>query len=145
MSLESIANLLGHRSLTMTLVYARIANRTVQKEYFAVSEQLERLYKQPQPDVFDDGLRAFPAAVEGPQMRRLRQEHQWRMLGNGYCTRSEGITCDFETICESCACFLTTTDFLPTLKKQREDADAKGQSRRVEIFRKLILSLEPAP
>ncbi len=145
MSLESIANLLGHRSLTMTLVYARIANRTVQKEYFAVSEQLERLYKQPQPDVFDDGLRTFPAVVEGPQMRRLRQEHQWRMLGNGYGTRSEGVTCDFETICESCACFLTTADFLPTLEKQREDADAKGQSRRVEVFRRLILSLEPAP
>ncbi len=38
MSLESIANLLRHRSLSMTLVYARISNRTVHQEYSAVSQ-----------------------------------------------------------------------------------------------------------
>ncbi len=32
MSLEAIAALLGHRSLTMTLVYARIANHTVRDQ-----------------------------------------------------------------------------------------------------------------
>ena len=36
MSLEAIAALLGHRSMRMTMVYARIANRTVAEEYFAV-------------------------------------------------------------------------------------------------------------
>jgi hypothetical protein len=41
MSLEAIAALLGHRSLSMTLVYARIADRTVANEYFAVSEKVE--------------------------------------------------------------------------------------------------------
>ncbi len=41
MSLESIAAMLGHRSLSMTLVYARIANRTVEKEYFNVTRQLD--------------------------------------------------------------------------------------------------------
>jgi integrase len=39
MSLEAIAALLGHRSLTMTLVYARIANRTVRDQYVAVSAE----------------------------------------------------------------------------------------------------------
>src|SRR6266702_1292520 len=33
MSLEAIAALLGHRSMRMTMVYARIANRTVADEY----------------------------------------------------------------------------------------------------------------
>jgi len=39
MSLEAIAALLGHRSMRMTMVYARIANRTVADEYFSVSER----------------------------------------------------------------------------------------------------------
>jgi hypothetical protein len=34
MSLEAIAQMLGHRSMRMTLVYARIADRTVADEYF---------------------------------------------------------------------------------------------------------------
>jgi site-specific recombinase XerD len=44
MSLEAIAALLGHRSLTMTLTYARIANRTVQQQYFSVCADLDTLY-----------------------------------------------------------------------------------------------------
>ena len=43
MSLEALAALLGHKSLSMTLVYARTADRTVAEEYFAVSERVEAL------------------------------------------------------------------------------------------------------
>lgn len=39
MTLEAIAALLGHHSLDMTLRYAKIANRTVADEYFAVTER----------------------------------------------------------------------------------------------------------
>ena len=44
MSLEAIAALLGHRSLRMTLTYARIANRTVKEQYASVSADLDSLY-----------------------------------------------------------------------------------------------------
>lgn len=47
MSLEATAALLGHRLMRMTMVYARIANRTVGDEYFAVSEKVEALYDAP--------------------------------------------------------------------------------------------------
>ncbi|MGA5810663.1 tyrosine-type recombinase/integrase [Streptomyces cellulosae] len=43
MSLEAVAAHLGRRSLSMTRVYARIADRTVADEYFAVSEKAEAL------------------------------------------------------------------------------------------------------
>ncbi|MCC7360349.1 MAG: tyrosine-type recombinase/integrase [Anaerolineales bacterium] len=46
MSLEAIAALLGHRSLTMTLVYARIANHVVREQYFSVCQGLDALYAQ---------------------------------------------------------------------------------------------------
>ncbi|MDE3131493.1 MAG: tyrosine-type recombinase/integrase, partial [Acidobacteriota bacterium] len=47
MSLDAIAALLGHRDMSMTMVYARIADRTVADQYFAVSEKVEALYQQP--------------------------------------------------------------------------------------------------
>jgi integrase len=47
MSLEAIAALLGHRSMRMTLVYARIADRTVADQYYAATEQVEALYTNP--------------------------------------------------------------------------------------------------
>jgi integrase len=112
MPLESIAALLGHRSLSMTMVYARIGNWTVQQEYSQISQHLEELSRTVVP---------YPgelALVEGNQMRRLRKDH-WRMLGNGYCTRPDGVPCEYETICESCPCFSTTVEFLPTLNKQK--------------------------
>jgi len=43
MSLEAIAALLGHKSMRMTMVYAKISNRTVADEYFKVSEQVDRV------------------------------------------------------------------------------------------------------
>jgi integrase len=134
MPLESIAALLGHRSLSMTMVYARIGNRTVQQEYSQVSQHLEELSRAVVPAPTELTL------VEGNQMKRLRQDN-WRMLGNGYCTRPHGVPCEYETICESCPCFSTTVDFLPVLNKQKQDAENKGQTQRAEVFNRLIRSV----
>ncbi len=132
MSLEAIAALLGHRSLTMTLVYARIADRTVADEYFAVSAKVEALYDRP---------RELPATAEGAEMRKLRGEMHRRMLGNGYCARPVEMDCHFESICESCTFFVTTNAFRPTLQLQREDAATKGQLGRQRIFEGLLARL----
>jgi hypothetical protein len=128
MSLEAIAALLGQGSMRMTMVYAKIANRTVADEYFTVSEKVEALYNQP---------KQLPADAEGSKMARLRREMHRRMLGNGYCSRPVGLDCHFESICESCTFFQTTIEFLATLERQRDDAAAKGQFGRQRIFRRL--------
>lgn len=44
MRLESVAALLGHKNLEMTMVYARIADATVAEEYFDVTNQVDQLY-----------------------------------------------------------------------------------------------------
>ena len=132
MSLEAIAALLGHRSLSMTLVYARIADRTVADEYFAVSKKVESLYDQPQ---------TLPADAEGTEMAKLRKQMHQRMLGNGYCARPVELDCHFESICEACTHFVTTIEFRPTLQRQRDDAHAKGQLGRQKIFEGLLTRL----
>jgi integrase len=133
MSIEAIAALLGHKSLRMTQVYARIADRTVADEYFSVSEKVEALYDQP---------KSLPADAEGGEMGKLRREMNRRMLGNGYCARPLELDCHFETICESCTFFVTTLEFRPTLERQRDDAVAKGQIGRQKIFDGLLARLE---
>jgi integrase len=134
MSLEAIAALLGHRSMRMTMVYARIADRTVADEYFTVAEKVEALYA--------GRTRQLPADAEGAEMRKLRAETHRRMLGNGYCARPVGLDCHFESICESCTFFQTTIEFRPTLQRQRDDAADKGQVGRQKIFDGLLTRLD---
>ena len=128
MSLEAIAAMLGHKSLDMTLRYAKIANRTVADEYFAVTDKVEALYGQ---------APSLPADAIGPKMARLRREHH-RLLGNGYCTRPPELDCAFESVCETCAFFQTSIAFRPTLQAQHDDARAKHQSHRAELFTSLL-------
>src|SRR6516165_10936905 len=128
MSLEAIAALLGHRSLDMTLRYAKIASRTVADEYFAVSEKVEALYGQPAQ---------LPADAAGPKMTRLRREHH-RLLGNGWCTRPPRLDCAFEAICETCSYFQTSIEFRPVLQAQHDDAITKHQDHRGQLFASLL-------
>ena len=133
MSLDAIAALLGHKTLARTMVDARIADKTVAEEYFAVTEKVEALYDQP---------RQLPSDDEGSEMRRLRAEMHRRMLGNGYCARPVDLDCHFESICESCSFFVTTIEFRPTLQAQRDDAANKGQIGRQKIFDGILNRLD---
>ena len=129
MRLESIAELLGHRTLRKTIRYARIANKTVADEYRAVAEKVEALYAEP------------PDLPETPAMRRLHLEHR-RMLGNGWCTRPAELDCSFEALCEGCGFFATTVEFKGTLTAQRDHAAAHGQRKRQVLYEGLIDGLE---
>jgi site-specific recombinase XerD len=128
MSLEAIAAMLGHRSMDMTLRYAKIANNTVADEYFAVTDKVDALYGQPAQ---------LPADAIGPKMARLRREHH-RLLGNGYCTRPAELDCAFESICENCAFFQTSIEFRPTLQHQHDHAATNGQQPRANLFARLL-------
>jgi hypothetical protein len=61
-------------------------------------------------------------------MAQLRREAHRRMFGNGYCARPVELDCHFESICEACTFFVTTIEFRPTLKRQRDDAIPRANS-----------------
>jgi hypothetical protein len=126
MRLEAVAALLGHKNLEMTLVYARIADRTVADEYFDVTTKVDHLYST-----------QLPADAEGPNMRRLRQQHQ-RMLGNGWCQRPAAMDCHYETICETCTYFATDPALVPTLIRQRDHAQQHHQPGRAKLYQQLL-------
>ena len=131
MRLEAIAALLGHRSMEMTLTYARIADRVVADEYASVHAHIDALYGQ-----IPTG--ALPADVETAAMSRLRHEAHARMLGNGLCTRPAELDCRMETVCETCAYFATGPEFVPVLLRQRDHARERRQTDRADLFDTLI-------
>jgi hypothetical protein len=74
-------------------------------------------------------------------MTRLRREH-YRLLGNGYCARPAQLDCAFESICETCTYFQPTIEFRPILQRQRDDAAAKDQTGRQDLFDQLLTRLD---
>lgn len=129
MSIEAIAALLGHRSLDMTMRYAKISNKVVADEYAAVAAKVEALYNTGQP---------LDADIVGPAMRRLQHEVHHRLLGNGWCQRPAQLDCSFESICESCTHFATDPTFQPVILRQRDHAATNNQAGRTELFNKLL-------
>ncbi len=130
MRLETIAEFLGHRSMDMTLVYARIANRVVADEYASVMEQVDALYATTGTST------DAPAERETTAMTRLRTEYD-RMLGNGMCTRPAELDCRIESACEKCAYFKTGPEFVPVLLRQRNHAREHEQTDRALLFESL--------
>jgi site-specific recombinase XerD len=129
MSLEAIAALLGHRSMDMTLIYARISDDTVAEAYFKVTEAVEAQYY---------GLSgAAPARTASSNSQQRASDHH-RHLANGHCTRPALLGCAFESACERCGFFETGPQFVTILKRQRKHADQRGQSDRSELFDGLI-------
>jgi site-specific recombinase XerD len=132
MRLEAIAALLGHRSMDMTLTYARIADRVVADEYDSVSQQIDALYNTA-------GIQsALPAEIETAAMTRLRREAHARMLGNGMCTRPVELECRMESACETCAYFQTGPEFIPVILRQRDHAHDHHQPDREALFDNLL-------
>jgi hypothetical protein len=132
MSLEAIAALLGHRTMRMTLTYARISDRTIAEEYFHVTQAVEDNYRNAEP---------LPDNATGPNMRRLAADHR-RLLGNGHCTRPVSLDCQFETICERCGFYDTGPQFTEILRRQHNDAVAHGDLQRTEVFTSLLDNID---
>ena len=58
-----------------------------------------------------------------------------------HCTRPPELDCAFESICETCGFFQTSIEFRPTLQAQHDDAAAKGQDHRADLFGRLLNGL----
>jgi hypothetical protein len=128
MSLEAIAALLGHRSPRMTLVYARISDDTVAKQYFAATRAVESVSSK-RPSERTDALGGGPR----------------RLLANGHCTRPAQLDCAHQTICEGCGFFETAPRFIPVLRRQRHSAEELADFERARIFTELIDGLTTDP
>ena len=63
------------------------------------------------------------------------------MLGNGHCTQPAQLDCSYQTICEGCGFFKTGPEFIPILRRQKDNAVEQADFERTHIFQELIEGL----
>jgi hypothetical protein len=106
----------------MTLVYARIADTKVAEQYFNATSAVEA-----------DASAALAAGAVVDDVPANR-----RLLANGHCTRPRDLDCRFQTICEGCGFFQTDAEFVPILRRQRDDAASHGDHARMSLYDELV-------
>lgn len=140
--LHTIMSILGHESPQMSMVYARISDETVRKDYESVlgpgaviaGPSAEALRSGELPDSTVDWLKTnfFKTELELGHCLRLPQEGP----------------CECETYL-TCAKFVTTKEYAPRLRARREqefelieDAACRGWEREVERHRRTVSRVE---
>ena len=133
MSLEAIAALLGHRSMRMTMTYARISDRTVADEYFRVTEAVEANYGR--TDAPSRRLQRVPICAGWPPTTA-------GCSATGCAPGRSPSDCSFESACERCNFFETGPQFIPILRRQRDHAAEHDQAQRADLFERLIKGID---
>jgi len=136
--LHTIMAVLGHRSASMSLVYAQISDQTVLNDYEAVLGPSATIAGPYATAVREGSLDA--AAVDWLKTNFLKTE-----LELGRCLRlpQEGpCECDLAL---SCAKFVTTPEYIPRLRKRRTleleliaDAGQRGWGHEIERHRSVV-------
>ena len=133
MSLEAIAALLGHKSMRMTMVYAKIANRTVADEYFACPRRSKRSTTPPR------NSRRPPRA---PRCASSAQRCTAGCSATATAPAPSGWTATSNRSANRAPTSRPRIEFRPTLQRQRDDAADKGQVGRQKIFDGLLARLD---
>ena len=137
---EVVRRILDHDSPQMTAHYARLHDTTVRRHWEAarkVDITGETVTVDP------DG----PLAEAAWAAQRLGQATQ--ALPNGFCGLPVQQACPHANACLTCPTFLTTAEFLPRHREQRTQtvkiitaAEARGQSRLIEMNRQVLANLD---
>lgn len=137
---EVVRRILDHDSAQMTSHYARLHDDTVRRHWEAARKvDVAGLTV----DLDTDG----PIAEASWAKQRLGRATQ--ALPNGFCGLPVQQSCPHANACLTCPMFLTTAEFLPQHRAQRQQtvqiisaAEARGQTRLTEMNRQMLTNLD---
>ncbi len=137
---EVVRVLLDHSSGEMTAHYARLHDTTVRRHW----EKARKVNAKGETITIDpDG----PLAEANWAKQRLGRATQ--ALPNGYCGLPVQRACPHANACLTCPMFITTAQFLPQHRHQRQEvlqiisaAQARGQLRLVEMNQQILGNLD---
>ena len=132
MSLEAILALLGHKSMRMTMVHAKIANRIVADEYFTSPRRSRRSTTNPE---------SSPRPRKAPRCESSAPRCTDGCSATATAPVPSGLTATSNRSANP-APIQTTIEFRPTLQRQRDDAANNGQVGRQKIFDGLLQRLD---
>lgn len=138
--IEVVRELLGHRNLSSTQIYATVTDRRLREEW--EKSQIVNVRGE---------VICLPEGVEGDAewlLHRIGRAVQ--PLSNGYCGLPIQQTCPHANAClDNCDHFMTSKEFLPALVEQRDNhrrfvskAEAEGHLRIAEINRRPMENLD---
>jgi hypothetical protein len=137
---EVVRRILDHDSAQMTGHYARLHDSTVRRHWEA-ARKVDIAGNT--VDLDADG----PLAEATWASQRLGRATQ--ALPNGYCGLPVQQSCPHANACLTCPMFLTTAEFLPQHRAQRQQAlqvisaaEARGQARLSEMNRQVLANLD---
>lgn len=137
---EVVRVLLDHASGEMTAHYARLHDTTVRRHW----EKARKVNTNGEIVTVDpDG----PLTEANWAKQRLGRATQ--ALPNGYCGLPAQRTCPHANACLTCPMFISTAEFLPQHRQQRQQtlqiisaAEARGQARVVEMNQQVLGNLD---
>jgi integrase len=137
---EVVRVLLDHDSHMMTAYYARLNETTIRRHW----EQARKVNIRGEEVVLDPDGPLAEAAWAKQRLGRVTQA-----LPNGFCGLPLQKTCPHANACLTCPMFVTTPEFLPQHRHQRQQllqlvsgAEARGQLRVVEMNRQVLGNLD---
>jgi integrase len=136
---EVVRRILDHESLQMTARYARLHDTTVRRHW----EQARKVNITGDTVILDPDGPLADAAWTKQRLSRATQA-----LPNGYCGLPLAKSCPHANACLACPMFLTTAEFLPEHRQQRQAtlqiitrAEAEGHTRLAEMNRQVADNL----
>jgi integrase len=120
MSLVHVQKWMAHLTPEMTLVYAKILDSTIRKEWEqAFARGAVRIDAQGQPKVVSTEQLGNEQEIEWEYIRRNLDAVR---LADGYCFKPKKANCPTQdSPCYTCRHFCTTPDFLPQFEKQERE------------------------
>ena len=137
---EVVRRILDHDSAQMTGHYARLHDSTVRRHWEAARKV----------DIAGNTVDLDPAGpLAEATWANQRLGRATQALPNGYCGLPVQQSCPHANACLTCPMFLTTAEFLPEHRSQRQQtiqiisaAEAHGQTRLVEMNRQVLTNLD---
>jgi len=137
---EVVRRILDHDSAQMTGHYARLHDSTVRRHWEAARKV----------DIHGRTVTLDPAGpLADAAWAKQRLGRATQALPNGYCGLPVQQSCPHANACLTCPMFLTTPEFLPQHRAQRQQvlqlvtaAEARGQQRLAEMNRQVLHNLD---
>lgn len=137
---EVVRRILDHDSHTMTAHYARLSDTTIRRHW----EAARKVNINGETITLDPNGPLAEAAWAKQRVGRATQA-----LPNGFCGLPVQQSCPHANACLSCPMFITTAEFLPEHRQQRQQvvqiitaAEARGQQRLIEMNQQVLTNLD---
>jgi integrase len=130
---SALQKLMGHKTLGMTLEYARILDQTVERAFTEAVEQMQSGARSWVPSFF--ASEEYTLFAEGDTV-------SWIRLPHGYCRRNPKLHCESDVKCLLCERYAATAGDLPRLREMHERFVQLGLSVKAEVVAVQIQRLE---